>query len=168
MVAGSAIDTAARRKLVESSERWPETRSSGQEPKDIASEEVKQIATIAVAVAVPEGVWNLDRISTFHRLIRVTAWIHRFIGRTLSKRTPESPSYKNAARQLVKFQTGNEFKSIAIMCLSADEIQKAETTIFRQMQRDRFPGLGDKLAAKQVIEGYKYLTPFRPTWDEQR
>ena len=107
------------------------------------------ITVIAAAIAPIEPItWNLERISTWKKLVRRTVWINRGIRRLLShaeqqkRQTPElgptEPIRVNG-------------KEIQVEKLSPEELHEAELLIFKQLQRERFPKVYEALKNGSAI-----------------
>jgi hypothetical protein len=72
-------------------EKWPESPDSEQldssVQNDIESESRGVLANSAAAITINKKFdWSLERISTWNRLLRRTAWIFRFIQRCRNKK----------------------------------------------------------------------------------
>ena len=132
--------------LVEKGEdEWP---NSPQEERNETQQEIEQEATgkvvnVSLAVAVNRKFeWNIERISSWNRLLRRTAWIFRFINRCRKKK--RDPVIGFTKTITIKNHNKNKSqrkpdKTVTIARMSEEELDEAELFIFRQLQMETYP-----------------------------
>ncbi len=152
--------------LAERKSSWPEPTDedlSEQETLDIAAERKKAVTICGVVVTeTPKKLeWNLDRIGSWNKLVRRTAWILRLGTPKRPKLTPEEMTGKTR----IKIQKGDTFEERWVNCLRAEEIQQAEIFLFRHIQRERYPQSFEALENGQNLHPHARLTKLRPVWD---
>ncbi len=116
--------------------QWPEEVSNAYEEQEIDTEQRKVKIVLNFASTKAEEVMNIKKFSSWRRLIRVTAYVRRFIQRCRKQKDEESPNERS---------------------LSPQELQESELFWIKEAQ---------KSLADRVTKGeFKSLTPFRDEGD---
>ncbi|XP_064463439.1 uncharacterized protein LOC135374405 [Ornithodoros turicata] len=121
---------------------WPTTNSTPV-VREVEAEEKKASAALHITAGselVP--VLDINRYSSFLRMVRVTAWVKRF---------------KNNAKRASQSQTGP---------LTAKEIDDAEKHWIKAVQREVFGEEINKLRASQPLDGKSAIRDFSPYLDD--
>ena len=110
------------------------------------SEARSTTVSTSAAIAIPTTTveWNLDKISTWNRLVRRTAWISLFLSRSQGKLRPPGTERMESINA--------NGKVIRITRLSREELDEAELTIYRQFQRERYPKAFEALKLANTIQ----------------
>ena len=110
--------------LQEDEERWPVVDRIAKDEGFVTQVNGEARKTITAAATVKNSLtieWNLERISNFDRLVRITAWKLRF-----KNRQPNSP---RAAMTLIKIEGIKYDEEVNVPCLTAAELDNAEKNI---------------------------------------
>jgi len=150
--------------LREDEREWPDPPDNQIPPtiqSQIESEARRTTVSVTAAITTPTTPieWNLDRISTWNRLVRRTAWISRFLSRSQGKLRPPGPELKESIKA-----NGN---AIQITRLSREELDEAELTIYRQLQRERYPKAFESLQQDNTIQPKEKIAALLPIWDQR-
>ena len=151
--------------LAEDVTKWPascfdysEEESTGQV---INSESKSKTIVGFVNITEPAVLWDISRIDTFRRLVRITAWIQRFIRNLRTRPVPDQTDTTTPISI-----TGNRNHLVA--CLAAEEITDAELIWFRHIQYDKFPDAFKILSTGQTLPAKHQLAVLRPLWDPDK
>ena len=152
--------------LEEEEGSWPDPPDADEQESDVKktiegeSKRTSPSITVSVAVVIPgdQIMWDLDRISTWNRLVRRQVWIKRFIKNCKQGRDPDE-GFKESI-------TING-KSIEIARMSPKELDKAELLIFRQLQRERYPKVYEALKTGSAIHPKEEVAKLLPIWDQR-
>ncbi|XP_045022923.1 uncharacterized protein LOC123466894 [Daphnia magna] len=146
--------------LKEDETKWPDSTPEVEEPsihERIEAEAKSKTVTMSVASVEPATPveWHLDRIPSWNRLLRRTAWILRFA----SKNRPT-----NATQVKTPIKTGDG-KQIMVEHLKVEELTKAELLIYRQLQKEAFPKTFQDLEEGRQPHHKEKIAALRPVWD---
>ena len=141
---------------------WPSRVSfcDGKTNESINTEARSLVLQTAVAVTRVEIDWQIERISNYYRLIRRAAWVNRFI---FNCRKGRPSSNSETAKTPIKVGRN----TIMVECLTAREVILAETTVFQQLQLERFPEAVAALKEGRQPGPKPNLIVLRPIWDER-
>ncbi|XP_057365013.1 uncharacterized protein LOC130685709 [Daphnia carinata] len=114
------------------------------------------MSVVTVEPATPME-WQLERIPSWNRLLRRTAWMLRFI----SKNRPT-----NRTQIQTPIKIGDE-KEILVDHLTVEELTKAELLIYRQLQKEAFPKTFQDLQEGRQPHHKEKIAKLRPVWDER-
>ena len=124
--------------LSESDESW---RSANPEVEVIdGDKEVKVEEKVNVMKLVEDSILEMfeDRISNWHRMVRVMAWILRFIKHSRKGTCSEDISQSNLCQVPIHFsQTSGESK-VEVTDIAVKELDQAETRLIKLMQQRTF------------------------------
>ena len=154
-------------------EKWPDPPDSEQHDSsvqnDIESESRGAVANSAAAITVNKRFeWSLERISTWNRLLRRTAWIFRFIHRFRKKKRYQGIGLT----EVVKIKDYNKDKSkrkpdkeATIARMSGEELDEAELFIYRQLQMETYPKAFESLQMEGPVHPKEKIAHLHPVWD---
>lgn len=145
---------------------WPEPTDeniSEMEAVDIAAEKKKAITLsgLVITEAPKKLEWNLERVSSWSKLVRRMAWMLRFC----TLRRPNLPPEEITGKTRITVKSGDVIEEKWVNCLRAEEIRQAEIFLFRLLQRERYPQSYEALENGQTLHPQAKLTKLRPVWD---
>ena len=122
----------------------------------------KSLAVAAQTTVAVNPVIKAENISSFEKLVRVTAWTLRA---TTKMRKLEQRFDKESATVELQVRHYENTTTFNINTLSAEDLRIAETAVIRQLQREAFPELFQlqpKPGDKKKLKGHKleHLRPF--------
>jgi hypothetical protein len=150
--------------LIEEEDNWPDSTQEKQDPsiqETIDAESRGVVVNITAAVAIPTEpiVWNLDFVSTWNRLLRSRAWMFRF-----SNRSHKRTRYPGVGlTEAIKVKD----KVIRVARFASEELDEAELTIYRQLQKERYPKAYETLQLGLPIHQKEKIAALNPVWDER-
>ncbi|XP_045027159.1 uncharacterized protein LOC123470673 [Daphnia magna] len=149
--------------LKEDETKWPDSTPEVEEPsvhERIEAEAKSKTVTMSVAFVEPATSveWHLDRIPSWNRLLRRTAWILRFA----SKNRPT-----NATQMKTPIKTGGG-KQIMVEHQKVEELTKVELLIYWQLQKEAFPKTFQDLKEGRQPHHKEKIAALRPVWDARQ
>ncbi|XP_057381572.1 uncharacterized protein LOC130704107 [Daphnia carinata] len=141
---------------------WPDsTPDAGETSIHEKIEAEAKGKTVIMSVATVEPAtpmeWQLERIPSWNRLLRRTAWMLRFLHKN-------RPINRTQIRTPIKI--GDE-KEILVDHLTVEELTKAELLIYRQLQKEAFPKTFQDLQEGRQPHHKEKIAKLRPVWDER-
>ncbi|XP_064462757.1 uncharacterized protein LOC135373589 [Ornithodoros turicata] len=128
--------------LAKSSERWPSTfPTESADDETVEAERVRTQVLLVDTDDMPSSVTNIENYSRQHRLLRVTAWIYRFV--------------KNCRL------AGNNVTGP----LSAEEICNAEVYWIKEAQRSEYQTEIQQLRRDGYVNESSHIAKFQPALD---
>ena len=113
--------------------------------------------TAAIVASTEPIDWDIDRVSSWNRLLRRTAWIMRFSNRCRKRIRDPGLGFTE------KIQT----KDITIARLSGEELAEAELRIYRQLQKEKYPKAFETLQLGLPVHPKEKIASLLPVWDER-
>ncbi len=162
--------------LKEEDSSWP--NSTEQDKQDVSVQENIEIESRGAAVSVTVAItaskepidWDIDRVSSWNRLLRRTAWIMRFSNRC-RKRTRDPGLGLTEKIQIKDYNKDKSKrkppKDITIARLSGEELGEVELRIYIQLQIERYPKAFETLQLGLPVHPKEKIASLLPVWDER-
>jgi hypothetical protein len=112
--------------------------------------------TAAIAIPTTSVDWNLEKISTWNRLLRRTARVSRFLSRSQGKLRPPGPERMESIKA--------NGKVIRITRLFREELDEAEITIYSSNESDILKAF-ESLQLDNTIQPKEKVAALFPIWD---
>ena len=129
-------------------------------------EEIKKV-TIMAGVVIEEKrltepiEWSIEKIGSWSKLVRRTAWSLRFMD---YKRQARPPSDVDGKTRVVISKDG-QTEEIQVNCLRAEEIKNAEWWIIRNIQREIYPETYLTLSTLRKVNVKSKIFKLKPFWE---
>jgi hypothetical protein len=150
--------------LIEEEEDWPDSTQDKQDPsiqENIDAESRGAVVNITAAVAIPtEPIdWDLDVVSTWNRFLRSRTWMLRFSNRSRKRLRDPGAGLTEAIKV--------KDKVIRVARFASEELDEAELTIYRQLQKEKYPKAYETLQLGLPIHQKEKIASLNPVWDER-
>ncbi len=113
---------------------------------------------------------DIDRVSSWKRYLRRTAWMMRFSNRC-RKRTRDPGLGFTEKIQIKDYNKGKSkrkpHKDIIIARISGEELGEAELRIYRQLQKEQYPKAFETLQLGLPVHPKEKMASLLPVWDER-
>jgi len=162
-------------------EQWPSVQKIAQDEEEEVKKAIqaemkipkteKTVPQLSVAaiktsrkVKNQEPMWRLENADTFTRLVRVTAWVTRYVANL--KKAVKEKCTPHVRREFPSVNIPvNPARKIEVETLDAGELEEAELKCIRWVQMEGFPELYQQLANNKPIKCDKKVQALRPQWD---
>jgi hypothetical protein len=126
--------------------------------------------TAAITASTEPIDWDIDRVSSWNRLLRRTAWIMRFSNRC--RKRIRDPGLGFTEKIQIKDYNKDKSKrkppkDITIARLSGEELAEAELRIYRQLQKEKYPKAFETLQLGLPVHPKEKIASLLPVWDER-
>ena len=126
--------------------------------------------TAAIVASTEPIDWDIDRVSSWNRLLRRTAWIMRFSNRC--RKRIRDPGLGFTEKIQIKDYNKDKSKrkppkTITIARLSGEELAEAELRIYRQLQKEKYPKAFETLQLGLPVHPKEKIASLLPVWDER-
>jgi hypothetical protein len=150
--------------LIEEEDDWPDSTQEKQDPsiqETIDAESRGAVVNITAAVAMPtEPIdWDLDVVSTWNRFLRSRTWMLRFSNRSRKRLRDPGAGLTEAIKV--------KDKVIRVGRFASEELDEAELTIYRQLQKEKYPKAYETLQLGLPIHQKENFASLNSVWDER-
>lgn len=144
---------------------WPTSipPALSDEKQRCMEDEMRRITTVTTVISsLPEDPFSLSKYSSFEKVLRITAWIFRFLrNRKNSKGNSEE---SDSPSEDIKVGNG---RSITVTCLSGPELDRAELFWIRSVQKAAFSREFEALRSGRTVSKTSPIAILRPAFDEK-